>query len=249
MSLTGTLAEIFSSFQGEGPLVGVRQLFVRLRGCDLTCRYCDTLSSRSGIGDLVIERQPGSDIWTTLANPITSEATAALILGMLKDLGTHHSVAITGGEPLLQAKFLAQLLPELKAAGLKTYLDTACVHPEGMALIAEHLDWVAADLKLPSTLAVPIDPKRFAACYGAIRHQRFVKVVLTSAVPLHELEQACLLLDGLDPCADVILQPVTATREVRAPTVAQLFALAEAAANFFPTCRVIPQCHPLLGVK
>lgn len=249
MSLTGTLAEVFSSFQGEGPLVGVRQLFVRLRGCDLTCRYCDTLTSRSGLGDLVVERQPGSDVWTTLPNPMTAPASADLVLGLLGALGPHHSISVTGGEPLLQAEFLAQLLPALKITGLPTYLDTACVHPEGMALIAEHLDWVAADLKLPSTLAVPIDPKRFADCYSAIRHRRFVKIVLTSSVTPHELGQACTLLHGLDPLAEVILQPVTATREVGAPTVEQLFALAKVAASLFPTCRVIPQCHPLLGVK
>ncbi|MEI6502635.1 MAG: hypothetical protein WCP21_16620, partial [Armatimonadota bacterium] len=132
---------------------------------------------------------------------------------------------------------------------LQTYLDTACVHPDGMALVAEHLDWVAADLKLRSTLAVPLDPTRFADCYCAILNRRFVKIVLTRAVTAHELAEACLLLQGLDPGAEVILQPVTATRDVAAPTVEQLFALARVAAGYFPTCRVIPQCHPLLGVK
>ena len=38
MSTAVPLAEVFTSFQGEGPLVGVCQLFVRVRGCDLACR-------------------------------------------------------------------------------------------------------------------------------------------------------------------------------------------------------------------
>ena len=34
--------EIFSSIQGEGPIVGYKQLFIRFCGCNLHCDYCDT---------------------------------------------------------------------------------------------------------------------------------------------------------------------------------------------------------------
>ena len=34
--------EIFSSIQGEGPVVGYKQLFIRFCGCNLNCDYCDT---------------------------------------------------------------------------------------------------------------------------------------------------------------------------------------------------------------
>ena len=37
--------EVFASIQGEGRYAGEPQVFVRLHGCPLRCRYCDTPGS------------------------------------------------------------------------------------------------------------------------------------------------------------------------------------------------------------
>ena len=36
------IKEIFESIQGEGPYIGVNQLFIRFSDCNLHCKYCDT---------------------------------------------------------------------------------------------------------------------------------------------------------------------------------------------------------------
>lgn len=38
--------EVFSSIQGEGKLIGRRQIFIRFAGCNLDCVYCDTPESK-----------------------------------------------------------------------------------------------------------------------------------------------------------------------------------------------------------
>ena len=42
-TLETKINEIFSSIQGEGPVVGYKQLFIRFCGCNLNCNYCDTV--------------------------------------------------------------------------------------------------------------------------------------------------------------------------------------------------------------
>ncbi|MFA5346571.1 MAG: radical SAM protein [Methanoregula sp.] len=95
------IAEIFRSLQGEGKNQGKTCLFIRLAGCNLRCRWCDTTSAQSG-GiemniDAILER-----VWHQ--NP--------------------SYICITGGEPLLQADELEQLLVLLYEKGTVIDIET-----------------------------------------------------------------------------------------------------------------------------
>ncbi len=74
-----SIFEIFSSIQGESSFVGRPAVFIRLAGCNLNCRWCDTPGALSGG-----ERRSISEI-------------VKKVLGFNIPL-----VLITGGEPLLQ---------------------------------------------------------------------------------------------------------------------------------------------------
>jgi organic radical activating enzyme len=100
--------EIFASLQGEGPSAGMPVAFVRLSRCNLACTWCDTAYTWRFEGD----NRPHRDgiAFDRKANQVTlsPEETAARIAA----LGQKRLV-ITGGEPLLQAGALAEMLAHL----------------------------------------------------------------------------------------------------------------------------------------
>ncbi len=74
------LSEIFYSIQGESTYAGLPCIFIRLAGCNLKCKYCDTKYS-----------------YDTKFSLETQE-----ILNKIKIYSPVKLVEITGGEPLLQ---------------------------------------------------------------------------------------------------------------------------------------------------
>lgn len=132
--MTAKIYEIFQSIQGEGPYVGVRQVFVRFFGCHMHCSWCDTPES---IGDTTGQYQ---------------EMTVAQVFTKIKALWKDcHSVSLTGGEPLLQVDLIARLIPLLKKAKMPVYLETSGVLYQALGQVIRGVDSVAMDIKLPSS--------------------------------------------------------------------------------------------------
>ncbi|MCS7239461.1 MAG: 7-carboxy-7-deazaguanine synthase QueE [Thermoguttaceae bacterium] len=78
--ITLPIAEIFCSLQGEGLLTGTKSAFVRVAGCNLRCRFCDT---------------PYASLRAE-GNPLSIGA----ILQEVDRFKVAH-VVLTGGEPML----------------------------------------------------------------------------------------------------------------------------------------------------
>ena len=76
-----SLSEIFCSLQGESTFVGLPCVFVRLAGCNLDCRYCDTGYARTVSDGEKVSIQEIVDRVSGYKVPL---------------------VELTGGEPLLQ---------------------------------------------------------------------------------------------------------------------------------------------------
>jgi len=100
--------EIFASLQGEGPSIGMPVAFVRLSRCNLACTWCDTAYTWRFTGD----NRPHRDgvAYSRRANQVTLSPEDAA--ERIAALGQKRLV-ITGGEPLLQAAALAEMLAYL----------------------------------------------------------------------------------------------------------------------------------------
>jgi organic radical activating enzyme len=253
--MTSPLLEIFSSIQGEGLLVGERQLFLRFAGCNLHCAYCDTPAARTQPAFCRAERTAGHQDFEEIPNPLSAHDVADLVRRLVRPQpGLHHSVSLTGGEPLLHADFLGELLPLLGDLGLPAYLETNGTLADELAQVLDHLDFVCADIKLPSSTRQPPlwgHHERFLLTLAAHEDPTrldFVKVVVTADCTEEEIARAARLIAGINPEIPLILQPVTPVRpDITPPFPQHLLSLQATAKRHLPHVRIIPQTHRPMG--
>lgn len=250
--LSATISEIFSSAQGEGVHIGRRQLFVRFCECHRNCLYCDTPVERTET--VAVELDPGSGLFDAIPNPLTVEQLLR-ILNELNGPGTFHDdLFITGGEPLLQADFLAEFLPEArKRLRLPIHLETSGDLTDPFEKIAKYVDHVLMDIKLPSVTGEPETWERHQQFLKKIKEQETgatIKLVVSADTSEQDLAESVELITATDTCAHVVLQPMTAALKTdRVPTATQVLGWqSQMAIALGHSVRVIPQCHKLMGL-
>lgn len=244
------LNEVFASFQGEGPYIGYKQVFVRFSACNLNCEYCDTEAARSFSPDFKIEKEPGTQHFTKQLNPINTNALIDLIKEIDKPKGSSHSISLTGGEPLLQVDFLKEFLPLLKKEKYKVYLDTNGTLPKQLEEIIGDVDIIAMDIKLPSATKennYANEHQKFLEI--AYLKEVFVKIVFTKESKPMEIDAAAQLIANIDPNIQAVLQPVTPHGKIKhRPHTDQIFSFFNMAKRRLNNVRLIPQTHKLLNL-
>lgn len=121
------------SFQSLGAVdgPGIRYV-VFMQGCPLRCVYChnpDTWDPRGG------GEYPAEDV-------------VRRALRCRAYFGDKGGVTVTGGEPVLQPDFVAELFERLHGEGVHTALDTSgAVHPERAEKVLRHTDLALVDVK------------------------------------------------------------------------------------------------------
>jgi len=242
--------EVFSGIQGEGILVGTRQVFVRFCGCNRRCAYCDTREALAPSATCAVEQEPGSRRFAEHPNPVSPLQVADAVAALNAFPSLHHSVSLTGGEPLLHPDFIRALAPLLRDRGLPVYLETNGTLPDALEQVVEHVRYVAMDMKLESATGQPTPWDahrqflRIAATHGVQ-----VKVVVTSMATDDELERVAKVVNEGWFRAPVVLQPVTPTGGTRPPSPVVVLRMQEFLARRVRDVRVIPQVHKLMGQK
>ncbi len=247
---TLVLDEIFVSLQGEGRDVGLPQLFLRLGGCPLRCRYCDT--PRSWVRRPVFELHAAEG--TRLhRNPLSISELETLLGALARSRGLEPEalpLAVTGGEPLAQCDFLEAWLPTWPAPVL---LETAGIWPERLQRLLPALDRVSLDFKLPTSLRIGSTLSEPWACLAVLKDsacQAWVKLVLGAEDDASVVHAILERMSREAPGTLVYLQPCTPVPEgPTPPPAARLLELALWARALPLEVRVQPQMHPVLGLR
>ena len=241
------ISEVFSAIQGEGAHVGRRQVFVRLSGCNIRCSYCDqpeALELRPG--PCRIEQTPGRRDWSNVSSPLPIDAVGRAVDQLWRGV-RHHSVSVTGGEPLAQSGRLADLLSLME--GKRVHLETNGTLVAGLRRVIDRVDEVSMDLKLTSVDGqdVELETQRRFLIVAAERDVA-VKIVLGPRTDADELVAALKMVSETAPGASVFLQPVSPFGTVdAAPTPDQVLEWHDRALALHADVRVVPQTHKLIG--
>jgi 7-carboxy-7-deazaguanine synthase len=201
------IIEIFYSLQGEGFLAGVPSVFVRLAGCPLRCRWCDTKYAWDQAKGLYYSIEK--------------------IVQKVQHLQGKF-VVITGGEPMIDSD-LPQLTRELRACRKHITIETA-----GIAFVPDlACDLMSISPKLGNS--VPIEAE-LAAIHEDSRldvavlselidnYEYQLKFVVDSQDDLAEIQQTIKEIGNVD-LEKVMLMPQAGTRDelsAKSPMVADM---------------------------
>jgi len=223
--MKGKIAEVFDSVQGEGLYLGEKQIFVRFYGCNLGCRFCDTKLQS------FMEYEP-EELFQELK--------------LYRD--KYHSISFTGGEPLLQKDFLKEILKLTRKDNFKNYLETNGVLYEELKDIIEHVDFVAMDLKLPSSTGLGDFWKEHRLFLQvAAQREVFVKTVICRDTTEDDFREGLRLIRETAQQAVLILQPDS--NEGRRHLHDKIESFKELCRKERVTVCAVEQIHKAIGVK
>jgi len=227
------IVDIFSSVQGEGIFFGAKQIFVRFRRCNLACDFCDELS------DAPYKEYTPAELMSAVASLDNSK-------------GPHHSVSLTGGEPLLYPEFLKVFLKILKEKRFKSYLETNGMLPAELSSVIELVDIVAMDFKLPSSTGErELWKEHLEFLKIASAKKIFVKAVVTPNTSEKDIEKAAEIIKKVRETIPFILQPATPvkTDDKKVGNETLMKFLDIWSRHDLDNIRIIPQVHKMLNVK
>lgn len=136
----------YSSVQTMGTLDGPGVRFVLfLQGCPLSCGYCHNPETRAF--------DKGK---TATVTEIMAKASRCRSY-----FGSKGGITVSGGEPLIQAKFITELFKECRKAGIHTCIDTSgCILNDDIEEMLEYTDLCLLDIKMTNNN----DYKKYIDC-------------------------------------------------------------------------------------
>ena len=229
--MNAKIIEVFKSIQGEGKYAGTPQVFVRFFECNMHCVWCDTPHS---IGDTTEKYR------TVSVHELMAQIVAHA--DQTKD------ISLTGGEPLLQADFMALLAEQLREDGKRMHLDTNGTLPQELEKVIDFMDVIAMDMKLPSsTQQQDFWDEHEDFIKIAQQKDLFIKVVVSVDTSEEDIVRAKNIVEEIAPEILFILQPNTFDLGNGVMNKCTLFE--QICSDGLKNVRILPQMHKFLKIR
>lgn len=175
------VVEKFVSINGEGQHAGELAVFIRLRGCNLNCSYCDTR-------------------WACTSDAAAEDMTEEEIINYIKSTGVKR-VTLTGGEPLMAEDIMVLLQALSNQPELKIEIETnGSIHIKDFAAI-NNPPAFTLDYKLKGS---GMEDKMLTDNFKFLTAKDTLKFVCSD---VSELERVCEIVDRYrisDKCTALI---------------------------------------------
>lgn len=234
------VSEIFTSIEGEGIFVGKKTMFIRLSGCHLKCRWCDTkyaLPLDSGTDYQIDEIK---DVIIKELRPFT------------------YKVNFTGGEPLLQTEAVIELADFIKKqTNLKTYMESSCFDSELFSKVLPYIDICKIEFKTDDSNVVE-DEEYDNLLLNEIRclelavesnKATYIKIVVTNSTNLESFKNLVYNISKRIKPSDILGFIIQPSFGIDQPTVNKLLDTYDIVEPMFPEVRIIPQLHKEIGAR
>ena len=234
------VSEIFTSIEGEGIFVGKKTMFIRLSGCHLKCRWCDT--------KYALPLDSGTDYQI--------DEIKDLIIKELRPFT--YKVNFTGGEPLLQTEAVIELADFIKKqTNLKTYMESSCFDSELFSKVLPYIDICKIEFKTDDSNAVE-DEEYDNLLLNEIRclelavesnKATYIKIVVTNSTNLESFKNLVYKISKRIKPSDILGFIIQPSFGIDQPTVNKLLDTYDIVEPMFPEVRIIPQLHKEIGAR
>jgi 7-carboxy-7-deazaguanine synthase len=208
---TLSINEIFFSIQGESTRIGEPCVFIRLAGCDLRCRWCDTEYAFTEGRRLAIEKIiedvrvfPTDLVEVTGGEPLLQSGVHELIHRLLS-LGKTVLIETGGHRDIRQVDPAAILVYDIKCpdSGMSEHnrwenLDHLRVHDEIKFVIASRQDYEWARQVVRDRGLASIHPVLFSPVWDSLSPRDLAEWILEDGLPVRMQVQLHKVLWGPD---------------------------------------------------
>ena len=141
----------------------------------------------------------------------------------------HHSISITGGEPLLYPQIILELAKNLKPLSIPLFLETNGTLVKQLAQVIDEIDIISMDMKLASKKDV------------------YVKIVVSNESTVEDFEKALSIIKNIDENILLVLQPITPLGGLHEAPPEKMLKWQTRAMQVLKNARVIPQTHKMMN--